>query len=136
MSKNLQLHEEFGINPTMPICIICGEEKGEIALLGNAYKGEAPKHMVMSLEPCDKCKEKYLKKGVLLVECKNEIPKGQSKAQQIPTGSITVIKTEAFRLVFNQPAPKEHIVKVEVGILKMLQEQTDKANAEHDKKKK
>lgn len=132
----MYLHKEHGVNPTMPICIICGEEKGEIALLGNAYKGEAPKHMVTSLEPCDKCKEKYLKKGVLLVECKNEIPEGKYKAELIPTGNITVIKAEAFKNVFQQDVPKVRIVQVEVGILQMLQEQSDKANAEHEQEKK
>ncbi len=132
----MYLHKEFGVNPTMPICIICGKDTGEIALLGNAYRGEAPRHMITSLVPCDKCKEKYLKKGVLLVECENKIPKGQHKAQLVPTGNITVIKTEAFKGVFGQSVPKEHIVQVEVGILQALQEQSDKANEEHDKKKK
>jgi hypothetical protein len=61
----MRLHAKYGLTPTMPVCFYCGEEIGEIVLLGASYKGEAPNKMVMNLEPCDKCKELY--KGRLLV---------------------------------------------------------------------
>jgi hypothetical protein len=52
------LSKEHGLNPTMPVCYWCGEETGEVALLGAAYKGEAPMHMVLNKEPCPACKAK------------------------------------------------------------------------------
>jgi len=58
MGKNLILHKEFGVNPTIPICSFCGEDKNEVVLLGNAYKEEAPMHMQIDNEPCDACKKK------------------------------------------------------------------------------
>ena len=58
MKGDLILHKEHGLNPTMPVCIYCGEDKGEIVLLGNAYKGEAPMKMIIDNEPCDTCREK------------------------------------------------------------------------------
>ena len=133
MSENIRLHKEFGLNPTMPICIICHEDKGEIALLGSAYKGEAPMKMLVDIQPCDKCTKKYLKKGTLLVEMENKIPEGKSKAQMIPTGAVTVLKDSAFEGVFNQKVPKGKIVQVEIGILKMLQDQVNEAHAEEKK---
>lgn len=126
---SVRLHPEYGLNPTLPVCIICGEEKGEIALLGNAYKGEAPKHMLVDIEPCDKCRKKYLSKGVLLVEVKREWNDSRAKHEDIPTGRVTVIRDGAFEKVFNQKFPKGKVVKVEVGILERLQEQ---AEADHE----
>lgn len=113
MGKSIRLHKEFGLNPTMPICIICQKEKGEIALLGASYKGEAPKNMLLDIEPCDTCREQYLKNGVLLVESESE--KGN------PTGNITVIKDSAFKRIFDTALPKGKIAKVEIGVLQKLQ---------------
>ena len=108
----MRLHREHGLNPTLSTCIICGKETGEIALLGAAYKGEAPMHMVTGLEPCDKCKEDYLKEGVLLLE---------TDENRVPTGSLVVIKVEAFSKVCNKvPIPPRHIALVEQGMFEQL----------------
>jgi len=32
--SGIRLHKEYGLNPTIIECIICGKEKNEIALLG------------------------------------------------------------------------------------------------------
>lgn len=69
MSKSIPLSKKYGLNPTLCTCFYCGEETGEIALLGDNYKGEAPHHMCTGIEPCPACKEKY-KDYVLLVETK------------------------------------------------------------------
>ena len=127
MNGNIPLHKEHGLNPTILACIICGEDKNEIALLGANYKGEAPKSMVADVNPCDKCHKKYLSKGTLLVEAEIKIERG--KEHQVPTGRITVIKDEAFANVFNQEIPKGKIVLVEKGILQMLEEQSNNAQA-------
>ena len=61
---DILLSPKHGLNPTIPICFWCGEEKNEIALMGrigDARKGEdfeAPMHAVLDYEPCDKCREK------------------------------------------------------------------------------
>ena len=41
MKNGIVLHPEYGVNPSIEICIVCGEEMG-IALLGNGIKGQAP----------------------------------------------------------------------------------------------
>lgn len=55
----MKLSKKHGVNPTLSVCFYCEKETGEIALLGASYKGEAPKHMVTSFEPCTECKAKY-----------------------------------------------------------------------------
>lgn len=86
--KGIALHAKHGLNPTLCTCFFCGEETGEIALLGAAYKGEAPRHMCIGLEPCAKCKEKY-HGMVLIVEVDvSETPTGRWVA--IPKDAVTV----------------------------------------------
>lgn len=65
------LSEKHGVNPSITTCFYCGEATG-IALMGK-LKGdvEAPKECCCSLEPCDKCKEKW-KNHLLVVEVFNE----------------------------------------------------------------
>lgn len=41
MKDGIVLHPEHGLNPSIELCIVCGEEMG-IALLGNNIKGQAP----------------------------------------------------------------------------------------------
>lgn len=95
MSNQIKLHKQYGVNPTLSVCFYCGEETGEIALLGAAYDGEAPMHLCTSIAPCPKCKEKY-KDCVLLIEavqdCKNN-PK--------PTGRWIAIKKECVTVPNN-----------------------------------
>lgn len=90
MAKSIPFHKEYGLNPTLCTCFYCGQETGEIALLGAHYKGEAPMHMCTSLEPCPACKEKY-KDFVLLVEAE---PDKKDKPQ--PTGRWAAIKKECI----------------------------------------
>lgn len=72
-NKGIKLSPKYGVNPTIPICFFCGEEKNEIALMGHIGDGrkrediEAPKHMILDYEPCACCQEKF-SHGVLIVE--------------------------------------------------------------------
>lgn len=55
MKDGIVLHPEHGLNPSIELCIVCGEEMG-IALLGNNIKGQAPHHICTG-EICDNCKK-------------------------------------------------------------------------------
>jgi len=114
MTKGIRLHKEFGLNPTTSTCIVCGQDKNEIALLGAGYKGQAPMHMVTGVEPCDNCRKKYLEEGdgVLLLEATSD-----KKA----TGSLMVITREAFERVFNVPVPHRRIALIEDHAFQLLQ---------------
>lgn len=106
MSKGITLSKNHGVNPSLEICFWCGESKGVI--LCGKLKGdaEAPKQMVTSLEPCDKCKERF-KKGVHLIEVTDDGSHcGNNKAFAFkdtdgkfhwPTGRYVVMKPEAMK---------------------------------------
>ena len=83
----IKLSEKHGVNPSMTVCFYCGEATG-IALLGK-LKGneEAPKYICNSIEPCDKCKEKY-KDYVLILE--------KPSPEESPTGRWFAVEKEAM----------------------------------------
>jgi hypothetical protein len=88
---SLRLHPEFGVNPTILQCFLCGEDKNELALLGASYKkGKAPMHMCINKEPCDKCKG-YMEQGVIFIG----VPDGANHDNPDRTGRFCVIKAEA-----------------------------------------
>ena len=102
MSKSIKLSPKHGVNPTIPVCFFCGEEKNEVALLGKIGGRnedlEAPRHMVIDYEPCDKCRERW-QQGVAIIEvATTPLSDGRPPIQEnlYPTGRHIVIKTEAW----------------------------------------
>lgn len=110
--KGITLSPKHGLNPSLDLCFWCGEAKG-VAILGRIHekKGdrtdlEAPKGMVFSLEPCDKCKERF-KQGIHLIEvCEDGSRFHNNEAFAFrdgdgtlhwPTGRWAVIRPEAVR---------------------------------------
>jgi hypothetical protein len=122
--SNIRLHPKYGLNPTMPLCIVCGKETGEIALLGASYKEEAPRTMVLGIEPCTPCRKEYLKEGVMLVEADQTYGE-MGKKKQHPTGRIMIIKEEAYKDIFSQDIPPRRIAMCERGVLQQLQKDID-----------
>ncbi|MBP5595332.1 MAG: hypothetical protein J6Y02_08115 [Pseudobutyrivibrio sp.] len=106
----IRLSEKHGLNPTLGVCFFCGEETGEIGLLGK-LKGdkEAPRRAVLNYDPCKKCQDAW-KDGVALIACVTEQPEdgrppiSVANAQHpdlYPTGNYAVIKPEAAEKAFN-----------------------------------
>jgi len=96
MSDRIYLHPKYGLNPTVPVCAYCGQDKGEVALLGRAYKGEAPHRMVLNAwDPCQACMEKQAL-GITFVEVV------QQDGQDIP-GSWCVMNPDAEFLRHIEP---------------------------------
>lgn len=113
MSKGIKLSPKYGVNPTIPVCFFCGEEKNEVALLGRVGDGrkgedfEAPWTMCIDYEPCDKCKE-AMSKGVTIISASTNRKDGRPPVSKneygnlvYPTGAWSVVKTEPAREVFN-----------------------------------
>ena len=113
---SIRLSEKHGVNPSMirSICFYCGEphkdDEGKDVIDGIALMGkistkdnhdvEAPRYIdqVMSIEPCDKCKEKY-KDYVLMFEAKSSDPKNPK-----PTGRWFALKKEVLNPAYrNSP---------------------------------
>lgn len=98
---SIRVSEKYGVNPTIPVCFFCGEEKNEIALLGKITNKqtkeeiEAPMRMVLDYEPCDKCKEAW-SKGVAIIEVtQTDLGRPEIAPNAQPTGKHVVLKEEA-----------------------------------------
>jgi hypothetical protein len=112
----LTLHKKNGLNPTIPVCILCGKDKEQIALSGNAYKSDepAPMRMLLDIEPCPDCKKKYLTSGVLLVE---------GRDNGTFTGRCTALSDEGFMKVFQDvQIPEGKICVITEDAMDKLQE--------------
>ena len=124
--SSLRLHPKFGVNPTIPACFWCGKDKNEVALLGAAYKDEAPMRLVIDYDPCETCKGQ-MAQGVTLIEVSetksDTRPAIKTSPDIYPTGAFAVIRPEAVENIFGENS--EAILKhkrafVEVGVLQRI----------------
>lgn len=101
--KNIRISPKYGVNPTIPVCFFCGEEKNEVALLGRIGKGkndiEAPHHMILDYEPCEECKKK-MDTGITLIEI-TDTPNSENQlpiaTDAYPTGNWWVVTEDFIR---------------------------------------
>lgn len=101
--KNIRLHPEHGLNPTLPLCYFCGKPKNEIILAGDACRGKAPRGAVWDKVPCDECAD-LMQRGCMIIEVRDgEEKKGGDNPYR--TGRIWVVTKEAAGRMFKQPAP-------------------------------
>ncbi len=94
--NEIRISPKYGLNPTIPVCFWCGEEKSEIAILGYIEGDiEAPRSCCVDYEPCDKCKAN-MERGVTIIEA-SLTPNGYAPIQDgaYPTGKWVVITPEA-----------------------------------------
>lgn len=105
---DIKLSRKYGLNPTIPVCFWCGEERNEVAVLGevkdrNGREVEMPMHACIDYIPCEECQKK-MSLGFTLIEATSEPNSTTSREIQsgvYPTGRWIVIKPEAARQVFN-----------------------------------
>ena len=101
--KSIKISPKYGVNPTIPVCFFCGEEKNEVALLGRIGKGkediEAPRHALLDYEPCEECLKK-MATGIALIEV-NNTPNSDNQPPIIenayPTGNWWVVDEDFVR---------------------------------------
>lgn len=102
------LNPKHGVNPTIRQCFWCGEDTGEILLLGNAMKDQAPMHMVTDYNPCDRCMENF-DQGILIVEV-SRTPLQDNQPDlggAYPTGAHWVITEEAVCRLLDESIAKD-----------------------------
>lgn len=72
--SSIRLSETHGVNPAIPKCFLCLEDKNEIILAGRLPNDqEAPRGAVWDQNPCDKCQE-YMRQGVILISVSDSSP--------------------------------------------------------------
>lgn len=103
MSRSLAVSPKHGVNPSLPVCFFCREEKGEIIFFGKLPGDvEAPKHPIVDYVPCRKCQEKFAD-GVLIIEVskspnvENQPSITRCSPFAYPTGRYSVVVPEALR---------------------------------------
>ena len=103
MSKSIKMSPKHGLNPCIPVCFFCGEQKNEIALLGHIGDGrkhedfEAPKNAILDYVPCEECQKKFAQ-GVLIIEVAEVPTRLQLPISEgaYPTGRYSVVRPEAL----------------------------------------
>lgn len=93
----MRLSKEYGVNPTIPMCFICGENKNEIILMDANRGKEAPRPGTVAFdrEPCDKCRE-FMKEGIILISVDAEKSK-YDMDNPYRTGGWCVVRDEAVK---------------------------------------
>ena len=105
MTKSLRISEKHGINPMIPQCFFCGQDKNEIVLLGRLPgDAEAPKHGVIDHEPCDSCKE-YMKQGIMVISVSDDATNDDDNPFR--TGKLAVVKDKAIKELLDEEAYAE-----------------------------
>lgn len=123
MSRSIRISEKHGVNPTIPTCFYCGEDKNEVALLGKLPGDkEAPMRMWINwdYEPCDECKKK-MEQGITFIEvdnkpiiCENQISFVENA---YPTGRWSVVKEEAVKRVLKGTDILELVLKTRKSLV-------------------
>lgn len=99
--SGIKISEKYGVNPTIPLCFVCGKPKNEIILTGRLHGDvEAPKNVAWDKRPCDECK-KLMGQGIILISVKED---GGDHDNPYRTGGWCVIKEEAAVRMFKDEA--------------------------------
>jgi len=124
---SLRISKKHGLNPVIPKCFFCGEDKKEVLLLGHLKNDEeAPRKCVFDYEPCDKCKE-YMKQGVIFISVRN----GTNKDSPYRTGGWALIKEKAAKEIFGDNIGESRVAFLEDDVwnkLKLPRENNVKAS--------
>lgn len=109
MSKSIRISKKHGLNPTIPVCFWCGEEKQEIALMGHVSTKdnndfEMPMRCVINYEPCEKCAAAWKNAVIILETTEKDIKRpaiSKNNDKNIyPTGSLVGITEDAASRIF------------------------------------
>lgn len=101
---SIRLSPKHGVNPAVPKCFYCQEDKNQVILAGRIGREdlEAPRNAVWDFEPCDKCQE-LMEQGIILISVDEE-KTGDDLQNPFRTGGWVVVKEETFRQLPINPA--------------------------------
>lgn len=108
MLNSRRLSRRHGLNPCVPRCFYCNEDKNEILLFGKMQRTardrdpKAPHGMVVDRKPCEKC-QKLMEQGVILVSVRDE----EQSNNPYRTGGWVVMKDDAIARILNTTLAKK-----------------------------
>lgn len=110
----IRISEKHGVNPSMGTCFWCGQDDGTIILFGKLPGDkEAPRHAIVSYEPCKKCEANFAL-GILLFEAREEpLLAGQMPIHEgmYPTGRYFVVRPNMIERAFGPSGLAEKILR-------------------------
>lgn len=123
MSRGIRLSKKHGANPTIAICAWCNEPTGEVVLVGQLPgDAEAPKEMIVSYEPCDKCREKW-EQGVACIEV-DTVPVNATQPpirdNLYPTGRVVVAQSDRLSEILEREFNNGERAIVDVGAFQQI----------------
>lgn len=68
--KEITISEKHGLNPSLEVCFICGEDTGSILLFGKQKGDKKAPERCVSGNICDKCKKAINDGYVALIEAR------------------------------------------------------------------
>jgi len=97
---SIRVSPKHGVNPMLVTCYVCGEDTGELALLG-ALPGdaEAPRRAALDKAPCAKCRER-MAVGVIFISC---LAQARDDDEPYRTGGWVVVRREAVERMGIRP---------------------------------
>jgi hypothetical protein len=98
---------------TLEACPICRKETGTL-LLDRRLRDVFEMHTINPASVCKACREQYLKEGIMLINPH--------------TGSLVVIKEEAYKRLTNKPVPEGRIAFAEEEVLTRMMVAQKKAS--------
>lgn len=111
----LRLSKTHGVNPAVPRCFFCGEQKNQVILAGY-IKGDrqAPQGAVWDHEPCDQCVE-HMELGVVLVS----VDEARSPDKDNPwrTGGWVVVSEDFIRRVVTPSKLADALIEGRFGFV-------------------
>lgn len=95
----IKLSKEYGVNPSVETCFICGSDMG-VVMFGTSYKDENGKsteapHRVCLGNICDECKKVIKDGGIFFIEVRD----GESGDTPYRTGRVLAVKESAVKRI-------------------------------------
>lgn len=93
----IRVRKKHGVNPSLSKCFFCGEVH-EIILFGLLPEDkEAPREIVLSYDPCEKCRELFSTGCLFIGVSEKPLHEGHLPIQEgfFPTGSYALISRES-----------------------------------------
>ncbi len=80
-SPHIRFSSKHGVNPSLGVCFVCGEDDGTIVLTGR-LKGDAkaPHRAIWSREPCPACRA-FMQQGVIFISVRDGESGGEPDGQ-------------------------------------------------------
>ena len=109
----IRLSRQHGVNPSLDMCFVCGEDTGTIVLPGQLPgDAQAPSRAVWSHEPCQDCLA-LMKQGVFLVSVRD----GETGNNPYRTGRIAVVTDDAIRRIITSLSLQDSILQQRVAFV-------------------